>query len=811
MLRPLFYTLLALFALAVVATAALLARVAPQLPDINSLKEVKLQMPMRVFTADGSLIGEFGEKRRNPVAIDEVPLQLKQAFIAAEDERFYEHPGVDWMAIVRAAVELLKSHQKRQGGSTITMQVARNFFLSSEKTFDRKLREIMLAIKIERELRKDEILELYLNKIFLGQRAYGVGAAALVYYGKPLAKLTLAESAMIAGLPKAPSSLNPVADRAASLARRGYVLRRMLELEFVSREAFDQAMASPETASLHGQPSETDAPYLAEMVRTAMEERYGTAAYTEGFRVYTTVTKPLQDAAVRSLRTGLSDYDRRHGYRGPEAQLALPVNAPTQWPSLLAPYQTIGGLPAALVTAVSTQSVTAMTAAGESIEIPWSGLVWARPQRGNDAVGAAPRTASEILKTGDVIRIQYHVPVPAKGKPAAEPYWRLAQLPVVEGALVSLAVADGAVQSLVGGFDFARSKFNRVTQAMRQPGSNFKPFVYSAALDHGFTPASFVNDAPIVFDAPGLESVWRPENYTGTYYGPTRLRDALANSRNLVSIRLMRELGVETVISHVSRFGFDAKSLPQNLSLALGTGETTPLTIVSAYAAFANGGFRITPYFILRVEGPDGRVLETAAPVRACDECTDGTAAEEEPLDIDDLKQQQAKPAAPRAIDAQNAFMMYSMMKDVITRGTARRATQLNRKDLAGKTGTTNDQKDAWFSGFNGKIVTTVWVGFDIVKPLGGQETGARAALPVWIDYMREALQDTPETELVPPPGIVTVRIDPDSGAVAGVSSKGAVLESFRERDVPGSNGAGSAGGQAPQDEAPPADAEQLF
>ena len=353
----------------------------------------------------------------------------------------------------------------------------------------------------------------------------------------------------------------------------------------------------------------------------------------------------------------------------------------------------------------------------------------------------------------------------------------------MEGALVSLASADGAIQSLVGGFDFARSKFNRVTQAMRQPGSNFKPFVYSAALDHGFTPASFVNDAPIVFDAPGLESVWRPENYTGTYYGPTRLRDALANSRNLVSIRLLRELGVDTVVSHVSRFGFDAKSLPRNLSIALGTGETTPLTVATAYAAFSNGGFRVTPYFIARVETADGHTLETAHPAVACEDCGTGGASDSEPVDLDALRQQQTQSAAPRAVDAQNAYLMYSMMKDVITRGTARRAIQLNRKDLAGKTGTTNDQKDAWFSGFNGKIVATTWVGFDIVKPLGGQETGARAALPIWMDYMRVALKDMPETELAPPPGVVTVRIDPDTGAPAGAGTRGAVLESFREKE----------------------------
>lgn len=810
MLRPLFYSLLLAFAFAVGGIGLLLNRIAPQLPDVKSLKDVRLQTPMRIYTADGALIGEFGEKRRNPVAIGNVPLQLKQAFIAAEDERFYDHPGVDWMAIMRASVELMRSHQKRQGGSTITMQVARNFFLSREKTFDRKLREVMLAIKIERELSKDEILELYLNKIFLGQRAYGVGAASLIYYGVPLERLTLAQCAMIAALPKAPSNINPIADPRASLNRRGYVLRRMLELHYIDQEAFDDATASAETASLHGQPTDVDAPYVAEMVRTAMEEKYGAAAYTAGYRVYTTLQRKLQDTAVAALRKGLMDYDRRHGYRGPEAHVEPKPGARESWPALLAGHQPIGGLDAALVIAVEERAVDVLDAHGESRRIDWQGLSWARPQTGEDAVGAAPKRASDVLKVGDIIRLQQLVPDAASGQAAPGPYWRLAQIPAVEGALVSLAVNDGAVQSLVGGFDFAKSKFNRVTQALRQPGSNFKPFVYSAALDNGFTPASFVNDAPIVFDAPGLDSVWRPENYTGTYYGPTRLREALANSRNLVSIRLMRELGVGKVVAHVSKFGFDPKALPNNLSLALGTGELTPMSVVTGYAAFANGGFLISPYVIQRVETEEGQVLETTQPAISCPECVEARTDDGEPVDLQALASQQAAPTAPRAIDAQNAYMMYSMMKDVITRGTARRALELKRKDIAGKTGTTNDQKDAWFSGFNGRTVTTVWMGFDLVKPLGGQETGARAALPIWIDYMRTALKDTPETELNPPPGIVTVRIDPDTGALAGVGNRNAILESFREQEVPRAGvPSGNASATVPDSPAPATD--QLF
>jgi penicillin-binding protein 1A len=539
-----------------------------------------------------------------------------------------------------------------------------------------------------------------------------------------------------------------------------------------------------------------------------MEQKYGTAAYTTGYRVYTTIKRDRQDAAVAALRKGLLDYDRRHGYRGPEAHLELAAAAPDTWPSLLAPYQPIGGLEAVIVTAIEERGATMLDAHGATRQLEWQGLSWARPQIGDDGVGAAPKRAADLFQPGDVIRVQSVMPEVASGQPVQPAYWRLSQVPAVEGAMVSLDTHDGAVQSLVGGFDFARSKFNRVVQALRQPGSNFKPFVYSAALDNGFTPASFVNDAPIVFDAPGLDSAWRPENYTGTYYGPTRLRDALANSRNLVSIRLMRELGVDKVIAHVRHFGFDPKSLPNNLSLALGTGELTPMAVVRGYAAFANGGFLLTPYVIQRVETAEGELVETTRPATACPDCAETRTEDGEPADLEALAKQQADPAAPRAIDAQNAYMMYSMMKDVITRGTARRALELKRKDIAGKTGTTNDQKDAWFSGFNGSIVTTVWVGFDVVRPLGGQETGARAALPIWIDYMRTALKGTPETELTPPPGIVTVRIDPDTGALAGVGNRNAIVESFRERDAPRPGGGNAS---APTPETPAPATEQLF
>lgn len=806
MLRFPFYLLLAAVVAAIGLSAALLWWVAPQLPSTANLREVRLQTPLRVYTRDGSLIAEFGEKRRNPVAIAEVPLLVKQAFIAAEDDRFYEHPGVDWMAIARAGLDLVRSHEKRQGGSTITMQLARNFFLTREKTYQRKLKEILLAVKIERELSKDEILELYLNKIFLGQRAYGIAAAAQVYYGTTLDQLSVAEIAMIAGLPKAPSHTNPISNPKAAMARRAYVLRRMRELGYIDETVYRNALEAPQTARLHAQQAQTEAPYLAEMVRSALQAQFGENVYTAGYRVYTTVTSELQSAAVRALRNGLLDYDRRHGYRGPEGNIALDGIAPERRAELLGAYPDVGGLAAALVVDVRDDAVEVVVASGASETVPWQGLSWARPYLSEDAVGAAPKRPADVLKPGDVVRIQWMASATAPGGG----YWRLAQVPSVEGALVSIDSHDGAIQALVGGFDFSRSKFNRVTQALRQPGSNFKPFIYSAALDHGYTAASFVNDAPIVFEAPGLETAWRPENYSGTYHGPTRLREALANSRNLVSIRVMRDVGIETTIQHVSGFGFDPKTLPHNLSLSLGTGEITPLQLVTGYAAFSNGGFRVDPYFIARIELEDGTTVAAADPAIACDGCMNPMfEADGEPVDLEAMEKAREQKIAPRAVDPQNAYMMYSMLKDVIARGTGRRALELKRTDLAGKTGTTNDQKDAWFSGLNGRIATTVWVGFDKVAPLGHRETGARAALPIWMDYMRVALDGMPPSEPPLPAGVVTVRIDPTSGAVAGVGNTRAILETFREKDVPRSSPSRAA--PSGYGESHAIDTEQLF
>ncbi len=769
----------------------------PKLPSIEVLKDVQLQVPLRVYSRDGTLIAEFGEKRRSPVVLAEVPANMVKAVLASEDDRFYQHPGVDWQGITRAVVHLLRTGEKGPGGSTITMQVARNFFLSREKTYVRKLNEILLALKIERELSKDEILELYLNKIFLGHRAYGVGAAAQVYYGKPLDQLDLPQLAMIAGLPKAPSRFNPVVNPERALARRNYVLGRMLELEFITPAEYETAVRSPVTATVHGLKAELEAPYVAEMARVFMEERLGEDAYTGGYRVHTTLDPRLQQAASRSLRQALLAYDRRHGYRGPELKLD-PELEPEAVEKAIADIADVGGLKPAVVLSLEEQAVTALVKNTGEVQIPWAGLEWARRHIDENRIGPELTRADEILSPGDVIRVELK-----------EDGWHMAQVPEVEGAIVALDPNDGAVLALSGGFDFYRSKFNRVIQAERQPGSAFKPFVYSAAMENGFTPASMINDAPVVFDDPGIEAVWRPENYSGRFFGPTRIREALYKSRNLVSIRLVRAIGVPETVEHVKKFGFAESKLPKDLSIALGSVTLTPLELARGYAVLSNGGFLVEPYFVTRTENPGSEILHQATPRRVCRECETmeppvpdvqakpikasvtplpppnaiDDAATFETLP-DEMEAAQPEPA-PRVITARNAWIMNSMMRDVIRRGTGRRALELGRKDLAGKTGTTNDQRDAWFSGFNPNIVTTTWIGFDQLEPLGRGETGARAALPMWIGFMREALRGTPETILEQPEGLITVRIDPDSGRLASAGNDDAIFETFYSERVP--------------------------
>ena len=772
----------------------------PKLPSAEILRDVRLQVPLRVYARDGELIAEFGEQRRTPLRRDELPERMVQAFLASEDERFYQHPGVDWQGLTRAVLHLVRTGEKGPGGSTITMQVARNFFLGREKTYIRKLNEILLALKIEREFTKDEILELYANKIFLGQRAYGVGAAAEVYYGRPVTELTLAQIAMIAGLPKAPSRFNPITDPDQGVARRAYVLRRMLELSYIDQAEHDEARAAPVTARHRGAVIAVEAPYVAEMVRAYMESTYGDEAYSAGYKVHTTIDGRLQKAANAALRQALLEYDARHGFRGSERHVTLGTDAPPP-KKLVSDIPVYGRLQPAVVTSIEENAVTAHARDAGGVEVTFENLDWARRYVNENRRGEAPESAASVLKAGDVIRVRL-----------TEEGWSFAQLPDVEGALVSLDPNDGAIVALSGGFDFYRSKFNRVTQARRQPGSSFKPFIYSAALEHGYTPASIINDAPVVFEDPSLKSAWRPENYSGKFFGPTRLRTALYKSRNLVSIRLLREVGIEFALEHIARFGFDVERLPRALSLALGSGEVTPLEVARGYSVLANGGYAIDPYLIERVLDWDGTTLMSADPLVVCRDCEEDEAqpdavsssdTETSPdppsvmhTELPAAPSAGAEPAdarrAPRGggggggvIDARNAWLMYSLMRDVIRRGTGRKALVLERGDLAGKTGTTNDQYDAWFSGFTPDIVATAWVGFDEFRPLGRRETGGRAALPMWIAYMKEALAGTGETELATPDGIVTVRIDPATGDLASPSNAEAVFESFRKERAP--------------------------
>ncbi|MGD8483332.1 MAG: penicillin-binding protein 1A [Thioalkalispiraceae bacterium] len=813
--------------------------ITPGLPDIDTLKDVKLQVPLRVYSREGDLIAEFGEMKRSPLSYEEFPPKLIEAVLAAEDDRFFEHPGVDYQGILRAAFHLIRTGEKGQGGSTITMQVARNFFLSREKTFLRKFNEIFLALKIEDELSKEDILALYLNKIYLGKRAYGFAAAAQVYYGKKLDELSIAEIAMIAGLPKAPSRYNPVVNPERARIRRNYVLGRMHALAFISDEEYQAALGWKDVASVHGQDIDLEAPYIAEMARSAMLERFGEKAYTEGYKVVTTIESRHQKVANKSLRQALLEYDRRHGYRGTLGHVALfetgadnkTGQAKQQaaaedeagseqvlsdefdvWQQALEKFEAVGNLTPAVVIQLDEQAVYAYTAEQTVVHIPWDKLKWARQYIDDAHRGPELEKATDVLAEGDVI---YTTPAQQPGCS-----W-LAQQPKVGGALVALRPNDGSIQAAVGGFDFYESKFNRVIQAKRQPGSSFKPFIYTAALDKGYTAASVINDAPVVFDAPGLEDTWRPENYSGKFYGPTRLRQALIKSRNLVSIRLMRDIGIGYSVRYVERFGFDRTTLPRDLSLSLGSGSVTPLELAQGYAVFANGGYRVKANFIDHVLDSDDKIAWLPEKTRVCEACFKQDEDEEEQqVEADAVPEQEVKTektaitllpqpvveldenitpeerrqifqgpqpqlVAPQVLSPQTAFLINTMMRDVVNYGTGRRALSIGRKDLAGKTGTTNDQRDAWFAGFNRDVVTIAWVGFDNPRPLGHRETGAIAALPMWIDYMQAALKGAEEKPLVQPKGIVSVRIDPKTGKLASARTVDAIFEYFLEDQVP--------------------------
>lgn len=770
----------ALLTLGAVGLFLLYSHYSPQLPNEAELHRIDVQVPLRIYTRDEELVAEYGERRSRPVKLSEVPKNLKQAFIDIEDARFYQHQGVDFKGVMRAVHSVLSTGSASQGASTITMQLARNAFLDSGKNFERKFKETLLAIKLERTLSKDEILELYLNKIYLGNRAYGIASAAETYYGKPLGELTLAQSAMIAGLPKAPSRYNPIVNPERAMIRRDYILKRMLELGDISQQDYQIAVNEPNTAQQHKTEIETEAPYLAEMVRSAIVKRFGEAnAYTQGYHVYTTLDSKRQAEAAASLRNALQSYDRRHGYRGREDTVNLSeLKTEDDMRDKLFTYPVFGDLQPALVLKVDANSADLLV--GESrIQLDMDAVRWAREFKGEDRRGAAPRRVSDVLKAGDIVRVRQ--------TDKEKNTWTLAQIPEVGGALVSLDPADGAVRAVMGGFDFYQSKFNRATQALRQPGSSFKPIIYSAALAKGFTPASVVNDAPITI--PG--SNWKPENFGGRYIGPTTLREALARSRNLVSIRLLRSIGVNYAVDFATRFGFRKENLPPNLTLALGTGMTTPMEMATAYAAFANGGYKIEPYFITRIEDRnhnklfeeispricpgevDACVIKKAEDKRAGAEGVDGKESANKQDKAKDKKSEKPEdkksdkpiwetdavvgpkvgdkdvyPAAKRILDSRTHYEIVSMLQGVTQFGTAARAGRsLNRKDIAGKTGTTNDQKDAWFCGFTPDVVTVAWVGFDDMSKLGEGETATNVALPMWIDYMHRVLEGTPSKE----------------------------------------------------------------
>lgn len=814
----------------------------PQLPAVDSLKDVKLQTPLRIYSQDKKLIAEFGEKRRNPIKFEEIPQNYIDALLAAEDDNFFEHGGVSIKGLLRAAAQLATTGRRASGGSTITMQVARNYYLSRRKTFARKFNEILLALRIEQELTKQEILELYVNVIFLGNRAYGIKAASQVYYGKPLADLSLAQIAMIAGLPKGPSSMNPIANPSRAVERRDWILGRMLELGKIDNTAYTQAIAEPVTAEYHSSSVDVNAPYVAEMARAKAIELFGLDAYTEGYKIYTTINSRLQNKAQEAVIAGLINYDERHGYRGPEQQWPLlprmsadttnedetnsesedshPSNqaAPepvdfTSWTEQLANIPVYGDITPAAVISVKEQSATVLLEDGQQITLGWEqGLKTAAPYINESAVGARPDSARETLNPGDVIRLRQQ-----------DGIWQLSQVPAAQAALISLSPVNGAVVSLVGGFDFNQSHFNRVTQAKRQPGSNFKPFIYTAALENGMTAATIINDAPFVVEDETLESTWRPQNDGGRFDGPTRLRRALYRSRNLVSVRILREIGISNAINGMHRFGFNEADLPRDLSLALGSHGLAPMDIANGYAVFANGGYRVKPFLIERIVDYDANIVYEALPETVCKTC-DATPSETEALPEESafnapyaiegdpfelsfetkrllgLLEPRDFPRAAKVLDDRVAYIMDSILQDVIRKGTGVRAKALGRGDLAGKTGTTNGPNDAWFTGYNGDLVTTTWVGFDQFSPLGSREYGGSAALPIWIDFMRTALEGKPETPRAQPEGIVTVRIDPETGMRARAGDPDAIFEIFRKENAPTDTGDESPTRQTPYD-----------
>lgn len=759
----------------------------PKLPSVESILKVELQIPLRVYSNDGKLIAEFGEMRRSPIQTTDIPQNFKLALLAAEDDNFEKHYGVDVKSLMRAASEIIKTGSIKTGGSTITMQVAKNYFLTNEKSFIRKAKQILLAIQLEKMLTKDQILTLYVNKIYLGNRAYGIEAAAQVYYGKSINDLNIAQLAMIAGLPKAPSAYNPLVNPSRSLERRNWILNRMLFLGYIDKATHDIEIARPEIAKLHITQPDLNAPYVAEMARAEMVAQYGGEAYTDGYTVITTVSSDKQRFANQAVFQGLIDYDQRHGFRGPEARLGN-IEQKTAIKELVK-FINIGGLEPVLVTEVTTTGITVILRNESKRQVDWASMKWARKYQNANSMGPAPKQPADIVQVGDIIRVQLN---------DDQQTALFSQIPHAEAALISLEPHDGAIDSLSGGFSFEQSHYNRALQAKRQPGSSFKPFVYSAAIDAGMTAATIVDDAPIEIYEPGMPKAWKPRNSTNTFLGPIRVREGLYRSRNIVTIKLLEAVGVNKAIDYIARFGFDPEALPRNLTLALGTADVTPMEVATGWAVFANGGYKIEPYIIDRIYDRTGKLVYLANPART----PQGIALHqktleqkitqvlphsdinnETPLALEIPKQIEPYKEAELIIDERTAYIMNSMLQDVVRRGTAGRALALKRTDLAGKTGTTNDAKDTWFSGYNPDIITTVWTGFDQPQTLGRREWGSNFALAIWIDYMGKALKDVPNKAYKEPAGMKTLRIDPVSGLLARPGTSGAYYELFKNED----------------------------
>lgn len=768
---------------AVLSLAGVFLYLNPQIPAAESYRHVRLETPLRVLADNGALMAEFGERRVIPVRFADIPPLFIRAVLDTEDKRFYSHNGVDFISLVNDSLSLLVNREIRSGASTITMQLARNISLSLEQTFIRKFKEMLLALKLERELTKNEILELYFNAVPFGKRAYGAQAAAFTYYGRPLAELDIAQLAMLAGIPQAPSAGNPVNGPERAIKRRNLVLSRMLDQGTITAEQYNSAVNAPNTATVHERNLDVDAPYAAEWVRSQLVEKYGRDVYSSGYEATTTIDPRLQDAATNAVRAGVFRYDRRHGYRGPALHIDLPDDATALALAVdvLGPYAARTGLEAGVVTELGPDAFQAVLRSGELISVARSGFSWARRLIDANSRGPAPASAADVVVRGDLIWL--------KDTPDG---WTLSQIPDIQGALVAMQPTTGAVKAIVGGFDFATSQFNHALQGGRQPGSGFKPFVYSAALDSGITPATIFMDAPLVFEDANLETTYRPKNDGARFNGPTRLREALYRSINLVSMRVLLTVGAGNVVDYVKRFGFDSSGFPRNTQLAVGGGTIaiTPVEMARAYATFANGGYLVDPHILTRVRTLTGEaIFEPHYPI-VCDDCAPpaigvvASANPATPADATDASDTAQSLPAPRVLDARNAFIMHTMLQDVVKRGTAVRARSLDRGDLAGKTGTTNEA-DTWFNGYQDQLVATVWVGFSDHRPVGDNEYGSNTPLPIWIDFMRVALDGVPEQQRLQPPGVVTLKIDPRTGEPAPPDQRNAIFEYFLQEHAP--------------------------